>query len=156
MMNEAFRVYTDRLKNGDVQRVEGSFDPSFLEVEETELHFHKPIAVKGEAYIADEHLVIHLNASTFAEMPCAICNEMFNHPLTVGNFYTTEPLSDIPSAIYDFSVAVREALLTELPRTVECNGGQCRSRESIAPFLRSEKRTDKTTYFPFADIEKKT
>lgn len=153
-MIEDFRVYVDRLKDGGVQRIEGSFDPSFLEIDEAELHFEKPVAVKGEAYIADDHLVIHLSATTFAQMPCAICNEMFYHPLIVGNFYTTEPLSDIPSAIYDFGQALREALLIELPRTAECSNASCRSRESIAPYLRSEKRSDdKTTYFPFADMD---
>ena len=154
-MIDAFKVYIDRLKNGEVQRIEGSFAPSFLEVEEAELRFEKPVVVRGEAYVADEHLVIHLKASTFAKMPCAICNEMFDHPLTVGNFYATESLTDIPSAIFDFGTPLREALLTELPHTAECTGGKCRSRESIAPYLRSEKRVEKTTYFPFADIDPK-
>ncbi len=152
-MTDAFKVYIDRLKSGEVQKIEGSFVPSFLELDEDELHFKAPIELRGEAYIAEDHLVIHLHAKTFIEMPCAVCNEMIQVPLTSGNFYHTEPLADIPSALYDFGLAVREALLIELPRTAECNGGKCPARETIAPYMRSEKKGDTTTHFPFADFD---
>jgi uncharacterized metal-binding protein YceD (DUF177 family) len=153
-MIEAFKIYIDRLKGGQVQKVEGSFDPEFLEIEEQELQFPRPVKVKGEAYVTDDHLVIHLSASTAAKMPCAVCNEMIEVPLSVGNYYQTEPLSDVPSALYDFSLALREALLIELPRTVECNRGQCPERDIITPFMRAQKR-DQTTHFPFSDIDLK-
>jgi hypothetical protein len=92
-----------------------------------------------------------------AEMPCSVCNKMIKTPLTVGNFYHAEPLCEISEAIYDFRAALREALLIELPRTVECKStasnkqGSCPSRETLAPFLRAETRSE--TYFPFADID---
>ena len=152
-MTEAFKIYIDRLKGGLVQRIEGAFDNGFLEIDEEELRFPNPVTVKGEAYLTDEHLVIHLSASTSAEMPCSICNEMIKTPLTVGNFYHTEPLLEIQGALYDFGQALREALLIELPRTIECNQGHCPAREALEPFMRPEKRAEQTTYFPFADLD---
>ena len=152
-MTEDFKIYIDRLKGGQVQKIEGSFSPSFLEVDEEELQFDQPVIVKGEAYLTDDHLIIHLSAATMAEMPCSVCNKMIKTPLSVGNFYHTEPLTEIPDAIYDFGLALREALLIELPRTVECNNGKCAGRETIAPYLRGEKRTE--TYYPFSDIDLK-
>ncbi len=154
-MTEDFKIYIDRLKGGHVQKIEESFNPSFLEVDEDELQFDLPVTVRGEAYLTDDHLVIHLAAATAAEMPCSVCNKMIKTPLTVGNFYHTEPLSEIRDAIYDFREALREALLIELPRTVECNAqtgqGTCPSRETLTPYLRGKARSE--TYFPFADID---
>ncbi len=154
-MNEAFKVYIDRLKAGEVHKVDGAFDPEFLELDEKELHFEKPVLIRGEAYAADDHLIVHLSASTFAQIPCSVCNELFYYPLTVSGFYATEPLSEFPSAIADFGQYAREALLTELPRTAECNGGKCNARDAITPYLRSEKRSAQPTYYPFADIDSK-
>jgi uncharacterized metal-binding protein YceD (DUF177 family) len=152
-MAEDFKIYIDRLRGGHVQKIEGAFNPSFLDVDEKELQFDQPVAVRGDAYLTDDHLVIHLSAATMAEMPCSVCNKMIKTPLTVGNFYHTEPLSEIRDAIYDFQLALREALLIELPHTVECNKGRCPSREILAPYMRGETRPE--TYFPFADIDLK-
>jgi hypothetical protein len=155
-MLEAFKIYLDRLKGGKSQEIQGSFSPEFLEVDEDELKFERPINVKGEAYLTEDHLVIHLKASSAAKMPCAIFNEMIETPLVVNNFYHTEVLTDIKDAIFDLSGPLREALLIELPRTIECKGGNCPSRKLIAPFIRSEKRVDgDATYFPFADLDTK-
>lgn len=154
-MTDEFKIYIDRLKGGHTQKIEGTFDPLFLDVEEEELQFEKPVSVRGEVYLTDDHLVIHLTASTYAEMPCAVCNQMVQVALSSHNFYHTEPLSEIPSAIYDFGAPLREALLLELPRTAECNQGHCPSRETLTPYMRTQKRNDQTTYFPFADIDLK-
>ena len=150
---EEFKIYIDRLKGGHTTRLHGSFDPAFLEVHEAELQFHHPVKVSGEAYLTDDHLVIHLSAATIAQMPCSICNQMIQTKVYTKDFYHTVPLAEIPSAIFDFSDPLREALLIELPRTVECNEGQCPSRETLKPFMRSEKRSEKTDYFPFSNID---
>jgi uncharacterized metal-binding protein YceD (DUF177 family) len=150
---EEFKIYIDRLKGGQTAQIEGSFDPSFLEIQEPELRFHTPVKVQGEAYLTDDHLVLHMTASTIAEMPCAICNEMIRTKLAIKDFYHTEGLSEIPSAVFDISAPLREALLIELPRTVECNEGHCPSREVLKPFMRPEKGPEKTDYFPFSNID---
>lgn len=150
-MPDEFKIYIDRLKGGSTHQINTSFHPSFLEIDEKELQFRKPVTIQGEAYLTDDHLVIHLSAATIAEMPCAICNHTTQFPLAVHQFYHTEPLSEISSSVYDFSQVVREALLIELPRTIECNGN-CPERESLTPYLRKETRSDKD-HFPFANFE---
>src|SRR6185295_14428092 len=95
----AFHILIDRLKAGATQKIEECFDPSCLGPNEPELHFNTKVDVKGEAYVTDTHLIIHFKAKTKVTMPCAICNEMIDTDLKVDNFYHTESLEDIPSAI---------------------------------------------------------
>ena len=85
--------------------------------------------------------------------PCAVCNKMIPTEVSVNNFYHTEMIQEIPSAVFDFREILREALLIELPLVVECNKGNCPERETLAPFIRSKERSENPTYFPFTDIE---
>lgn len=152
-MSQPFIILIDRLKGGHSQKIEEAFDPAFLGLDEPDLRFPTQVIVKGEAYLTDDHLIIHLKAQAKASMPCSVCNQMIDTELKVDNFYHTEPIEEIRSASFNYSDALREALLIELPKTVECNRGNCPERATITPYLRSEKRTEKTTHFPFADMD---
>ncbi len=152
-MLEALKVWLDRLGEGQVQKIEGSFDPSFLGIEEKELQFPAPVSVRGEVYLAEGHLVIHLNASTSARMPCAICNKMIDAEVKIDNFYHTEAIEEIRDATFDCSEPLREALLLELPHYVECHKGRCPQRAALAPYLRAPSKTDDKTHFPFAGLD---
>lgn len=145
-----FKILIDRLKGGLTQKIEEKADPTFLGPDEAELKFCSDVWVKGEVYLSEEHLIIHLKAKTEIEMPCSVCNEMTKKELKVDNFYHAEPIEEIRGAIFDMSAPLREALLIELPRSVECNGGKCPERTIIKPYLRSDERTN----FPFADMDK--
>ena len=147
----AFKILIDRLKGGQTQKIDLHVDPSFLGPDEPELKFKSEVIAKGEAYLTDDHLIVHLKAATSVLMPCAICNEMIAFGLKVDNFYHTEPIEEIKGAIFDFSEALREALLIELPRTVECNRGKCPGRDLMTPFMKSMKDR---IHFPFADMDK--
>lgn len=147
----AFKILIDRLKGGQTQKIDLREDPRFLGPDEPELKFKSEVTAKGETYLTDEHLIVRLKAATMVLMPCAICNEMIEVKLKVDNFYHTEPIEEIKGAIFDFSEALREALLIELPRTVECNGGKCSGRDFMTPFMKSMKDR---THFPFADMDK--
>lgn len=156
-MSDAFKIYLDRLSGGQVEKIEETFDPIFLDVEEEkDLKFEIPIEVSGEAYITDEYLIIHLKVKTSAKMPCSICNEMISVPVFLKNFYHTQPVNELKSAIFDYSPALREAVLLELPKYVECKGGNCPERKNIAQYLKKddEPLKDDNTYFPFADIDR--
>ncbi len=146
-MQEAFKIWIDRLTEGRVQKINNTFDPSFMEIDEKELKFRAPVVVAGEAYLAEAELIIHMTAKTKATMPCAICNEMLDTDLKVENFYHSIELKEIEGAIFDFSSHLREALLIELPTHFECSGGNCPERPNIKPFLR-----DKKENFPFKDL----
>ena len=152
-MSEPFKIYIDRLRGGTNQVIDAQLDSSFLDVNEPDLSFPKPVFLNGEAYLTDEHLVIHLKASTQALRPCAICNQHILTEIEVDNFYHTEMIQDIPSAVFDFREVLREALLIEIPLVAECNEGKCPERGTIAPFMSSKKRKENPTYFPFTDIE---
>ncbi len=145
-----FKILIDRLKGGLTHKIDEMVEPAFLDLEEPELRFKDKVLVKGEVYLANDHLVIHLKASTKATMPCAVCNQMIAIDLKVDDFYHTEAVEEIPSAVFDFSDALREALLIELPRTVECSKGKCPERAVITTYMRALDRTN----FPFADMDK--
>lgn len=151
----SFEILIDRLRNGVTQKIECAFEPEFLGIAEDELQFPKKVQVAGETYIAEDHLVLHLKASTVAKMPCSICNRMIEIDLRIENFYHTQPLAEIPSGVFSYSEALREALLIEIPQYVECNGGKCSERPSLAPYLRSSKTKEEKTHFPFADMDLK-
>ena len=153
-MQEMFKIWVDRLKGGQVQKISRSFEPSFLEIDEKELKFRAPIQVDGEAYLADQHLVIRLKARTTATLPCVICNKMMDMELKVENFYHAVGIEEIANAVFDFAAPLREALLIELPNYFECREGNCPERESLAPYLRLSPKTDAKKNFPFADLEK--
>lgn len=153
-MSDTFILYIDRLKSGAVQKIGMILSPEFFDVHESDLLFPDPVEVSGEAYLAEEELVIHLNASTIARMPCSICNQMLPFTLAIKNFYHAEPLSSIKTGLFDLREPLREALLIELPKTVECPGG-CKEREAIAPFLKKKPEASSAPedYFPFSDLK---
>lgn len=132
-MFEQFKINIDRLRGGKIEKIKGPFPPDFLDVEEDELKFRSPVEVEGECYITEEDLIVHLTASTVALMPCKICNEMSEVKISTTDFYDNIPLNDLTN--YDFGLALREALLIEVPGITECNGGHCPSRESLKQFL---------------------
>lgn len=142
-MGAQFEVYVDRLKGGAVQKILGPFDPSFLEVEEAELQFPFSVEVEGEAYVSEDHLVLHLNASVRAKMPCSVCNQMIETELKAENYYHTELLSEIEGAVFSLKETLREALLIELPHYVECKNGNCPERATLTPFLRTKPNAKK-------------
>lgn len=152
-MSDPFKILIDRLKGGNTQKLEETLDPAFLGPDEPELRFVSKAKVTGEAYVTDSHLIIHLKAHVKISMPCAVCNQMIEKDLKVDNYYQAEPLEEIRGAIYDYSESLREALMIEIPRTVECNNGKCPERATIEPYLRAKNRTEKTTHFPFADMD---
>jgi uncharacterized metal-binding protein YceD (DUF177 family) len=145
-----FKILIDRLKGGQTHKIEELADPAFLGPEESELRFKAKVFTKGEAYLTDDHLIIHLKAATTVAMPCAVCNSMIDVDLKVDDFYHAEPIEEIRSAIFDISEALRESLLIELPRTVECNGGKCPERSTLTAFMRP--KSEDRPNFPFADM----
>ncbi len=154
-MSDAYIIYIDRLNGGTIQKIDLLLSPEFFDVSEPDLNFQDSVEVSGKAYLAEEELLLHLNASTIARMPCSICNQMQPQRLSLSDFYHAEPLSSIKTGLFDIRDLLREALLLELPATVECPGG-CKEREVIKPFLRKDKPEAKDapeTYFPFSDLK---
>lgn len=152
-MKEECLIWIDRLKSGQTQKITESLSPDFLKINEEDLKFTAPVQVQGDAYLSDDELIIHLKASTQAMMPCVICNQLITIALVLDDFYHAQPINEIPGAIFDFQEPLREALLLELPRYVECNQGKCPDRPAMAPYLCSNKQQKQEIHFPFSDLD---
>lgn len=149
------KIYIDRLNGGQTQEIDETLAPDFLDISEKELSFKDPVHIKAEVYLADDYLIINLDAETFAWLPCSICNETVRTPITIKNFHLTQPLAEIKTAIFDLVEKAREVILLQTPLFTECNEGKCPERENIKKFLKpDEKPSDPAdiNYFPFADL----
>lgn len=150
------KIYIDRLKGGHTLKIQETLSPEFLDVKDEELIFKDPVRVCGQAYLADDHLVIHLDIETSTSLPCSICNSGVSSPVFIKNHYCTIPLSEIKHAIFDFTESVRETILLQTPLYAECNKGQCPERENIKKFLKSNEKPldpNEMTHFPFTDLK---
>jgi uncharacterized metal-binding protein YceD (DUF177 family) len=152
---ENLKIYIDRLKGGQTQKFDEVLPSDFLEVDEEDLLFEDPVRLKGEAYLANEHLILHLDIETTAYLPCSICNDSVQTPVIIKNIYLTVPLAEIKGVIFDVAKEARESILLQTPLFTECNEGKCPERESIKKFLKLEEDTDNDiVHFPFADLDK--
>ena len=71
------KIYIDRLKQDHTLKLDEAIPPDFMQIEEEGLAFEGSIHVQGEAYLVDDHLVIHLNLKSVATLPCSICNYLY-------------------------------------------------------------------------------
>ena len=154
-MDERFTVYIDRLKGGKNEEIDLILPPHFMEIEEEDLMFEESIQVKGKAYLAEDHLIMHLDIETQAMMPCARCNQPSAVPLFIEGFYHTVPLEDIKEGIYHFGPMVREAILLELPSFHSCSDEECLGSELVKKYFKQEKQSggSPNTYHPFENLE---
>jgi len=152
MEADAFNIYIDRLRNGKNQPIEGAFPPDFLGVDDEGLRFEKQVMVRGEAYIAEEDLVLHLAVKTEALLPCVMCSEMTPVEVSLESFYEAVPLSEVKGAIFDFRDCLREEILLQISHTVECQGGNCPARKEMTQYLKAETADEIEGYKPFADL----
>jgi uncharacterized metal-binding protein YceD (DUF177 family) len=160
LKDDAFKIYVEQLRDGHVEKLHETFAPNFLDIHEEELHFNENVTIEGEAYLADENLILHLQIATQAIIPCSICNGPVETKILLPNFYHMEPLADVKSGIFDFSNILREAILLEVPGFAECHNGNCPERKQVAKYLKEPAKKaaggDKNIedgYQPFADID---
>lgn len=149
---DIFRIYIDRLRDGDTEEFDQKVPPDFLDVCEEDLHFDDPVSFRGEAYFADGDLILHFFIATTATLPCSICNEPVKVPIEEFEFYHAEPVSEIKTGIFNFKELLREAVILEVPGFIECNNGNCPNRQNVSKYLKEEGGGDQV-YHPFADLE---
>jgi uncharacterized metal-binding protein YceD (DUF177 family) len=153
MRVDAFNIYVEQLRDGNVEEIDESFPPAFLDVKEEGLSFVDSVKVTGEVYLAGEELVLHFALSAHGLIPCSICNEPVKMDIEIQDLYHAEPLAEIKTGIYNFREVVREAILLETPAFTEC-GGNCPKRQEIKKYLKDpqEKSVDEDRYHPFKDL----
>ncbi len=152
-MIDSFKIFVDQLREGQIRLIDETVPPDFLGVEEKELVFDRDVKMNGEAYLASDDLVIHLQVSTQARLPCAICNEQVYVKMEIEDLYLTKPTAEIKSAVYDFSEALREEILLEVPHFAECHNGHCPHREEMKKYLKDKQdHSEEEGYHPFAEL----
>jgi uncharacterized metal-binding protein YceD (DUF177 family) len=154
---DQFKIYVNRLNNGQAQNHAEVLPPDFLEVQEEALNFKENIHISGTTYLADDHLVSHLDIEATAFIPCSICNEPVRIPILIKDLYLSKPLDDIKGAIYDLADDIRESILLQVPQFAECNKGQCPNRPFIQQFLEKKAQEKKkalpdSVHFPFSEL----
>ncbi len=153
-MDDKYLIYLDRLRKGEKEDLTGKIPATVFEIEESELICKDPIEVTGEAYISDEHLILHFSASTKVTMPCSICNHMIEQNIEIKNAYQTIELTEIDGATFSSEQLIRDTLLLELPHFVECNNGNCKERPLIEPYLhKPEEEKGDDIHYPFSGLD---
>lgn len=148
-MDDRFNIYIDRLEIDEDKIFDESFSPEFMDIQEAELDFKKPIRVKGKAYLTNESVVLNLVIEAEAIMPCAVCNEDVLVNIVIKDFSHIEPFTGIRGGIFNFKDILRETILLELPLTAECNNGSCKEREFMAKYMAKNKPDEK---HPFSEL----
>ncbi len=151
-MQQKCTIYVDRLKDGQTSHIKEEFSPDFLQVEESSLSFPEQVAVEIKAYLSEDHLVLHINAEATSVSPCVICNQPATHQIKIQDHYHTEELSEIP-AVFNCLPIIRECILLEIKDYLECSGGTCPDRDSVASYMKKKSTTpsDDVNY-PFANL----
>ena len=149
-MEPELKVYLDRLQGGKTEIIDLTLSSTFMDVDEADLKFNDRVIIKGKAYLANDHLVIHLKVETKVSIPCSVCNKMVLMPIQVPEFYHTEDLEEVKGRVYHYANPLREAILLEVPPFGECLGG-CAERKELEKYKPSEGNTD-SVQFPFADL----
>ena len=157
MTNDRFRVFVEQLRDGNTEEIEETFAPDFLGINERDLSFTHPVTVRGQVYLADDMLILHLDVNTIATIPCAICNAPADINIAIKGFYHAVSLEEIKGAIYDFREILRETILLEVPILAECHQGKCPQRKSLEKYFKKEgapgSEADEEGYKPFAGLD---
>ena len=146
------KIYIDRIKEGQTETFEGTLPSSPLLPTEPDLWFDPTVHISGKAYLAGDHVILQLSAKVVAWIPCAICNQPTATKLELADVIHTEPLTSFVSGIFDFSPVLREEILLEIPRFVECSAGKCPERAFIQKYLKSTNNTSTHAQFPFSNL----
>jgi len=155
-MDDSFKIYVEQLREGHIEKIEESFPPDFLGVHEKDLDYQDPVIVNGEAYLAEDELVINLNVSTQAVLPCVICTEPVKVDVQIQGFYYAMPVAEIKSGIFNFKEMLREIVILESPAFAECQG-KCPRRNDVAKYFKKElpgeDKSEEEGYHPFSDLK---
>lgn len=154
-IDDSFKIYVDQLKHGRERVIHEVYPSTFIDVNDPELSFGKNVVVDGIAYLAEQELVIDCNIEAQSFIPCSICNELVEVPISIEHYYHIVPLSEIKSGIYSMQECLREAILLEVPAFAECCEGNCPKRSQFARFLKkpSPQDDDDEKYYPFDHLD---
>ena len=155
-MEDAFKIYVEQLRDGHVEKLNESYEPAFLEIDEKDVSFMDPVLVKGEAYLAEDELILHLSIETKVILPCIVCNDRVKVPVLIQNAIQAVPLSEIKGGVLNMKELLREVILLDTPAFAECEG-KCPRRKEIAKYLKEtegkQQPNEEDGFTPFADLK---
>lgn len=156
IIDPALKIYVEQLRGGKEQDLSEALSPDFLRVSEPELSFEHPVMIEGRAYLAEHDLIVQLEITTKARIPCRVCNEFFDYDIEVEGLVHVEPLTGLKRGFFDMSEILRESILLEVPPIAECHGGHCPARKELEKRLRHPAEDDQGLeeegYHPFEGL----
>lgn len=135
-MDDTFKIFVLRLKEGHQEHLREELSPEFVDIQESDVKFQVPVRVEGLASLSDDTFLLKLHVETEVTLPCAICNQPVQVPLSIPDFLFTAPLSEVRGGVFDYRDTLREAILLEIPPRAECGGGDCPERAVLAQYLK--------------------
>jgi len=148
-MKEKLKLYIERIRE-DSELIEEELDPSFIDIQEQDIRFEKPISVTGEAYVTDDWLIIRISIKTEGKLVCALCNEPFIFPIDIQDMVENEPLDQVTDGVYDLLPLIRDSILLSMPFYPQCGITECNNRTAIEPYLKKERSPEENS--PFKDL----
>lgn len=142
--------------DGDI-KLEECVEVSALDLKDSEVMFISPLKLNGKAYLADNHIIIAVDAEIDIALSCTICNGDAKKTIVLENHYITKPLAEIKEPKFNYFDDLRQAIFLEVPPYLECEGGQCPKREELKPYYKTTsqaKETSTETYYPFGNLDK--
>ncbi len=153
-MDDRFKIYVEQLRDGHAEQINEVFSPDFLELQDKYLKYAEEVYVSGEAYLAENDLILNLNIKTKAQLPCIICNEPVTVPIDIHSFYHTEPVASMKGSVFNYKKVLREVIILESPPFAECNGN-CPQRKELNKYFAKDKGKEQNPeegYHPFSDL----
>ena len=134
-MKKQFPIYIDRLREGRVEHISQEISPELLDISDDEIDCVKPVLVKGEAYLAEDFLLVSVSLVAEVILHCSVCNEPFAFTIELPKIDQEVPLDEIHDAVFDLLPLLREVLLVEIPFYPQCGGQECKNRKDIEKYF---------------------
>lgn len=153
-MSDEHIINIARLEGDKTEKVTCQFPPEIMDIEESELQFIEPITCTASAYLASDHLIIHLDIDAVASLPCTTCNDPLKKNISLRHVYYSSPIDELKTPEVDLRPIVRENILLETPHFAECTLEGCPEKEAIKGYFATANESPADdSHFPFAELE---
>ena len=112
------------------------------------------ITAQGTCSLVDDYAVVRLDIRASFSVPCALCNERFDHHVVITSWTHQERVDQLRQMKWDLSDVIREEIVISLPFFPLCGGKECLHVEEIRKYLHTPQQKDEKdeTTSPFQDF----
>lgn len=138
--SDNLKLYIYRLKlPGDKEIIQYSLPADQIREPGEETLFASPISVDGSLERIDHDVWgLFLNVTTDLGVRCCVCNEVFSHHVAIKNMSHFIHYEENKSGVFDCKELIRQELLLECDRFLECQNDGCPKRGGMSDFLRKK------------------